>query len=103
MTPPRPCFFTGVISAFIEHESCYLIDGVAINGVSGGPVFTDDDPPELIGSISAYLANNGGNTPGLLKAQDLSSLYEEMQNIKSFEESLKTDVSHSLQNDQQVN
>jgi len=31
------CFFRGNVSA--RQEASYLIDGVAINGVSGGPVF----------------------------------------------------------------
>src|SRR5262249_62208479 len=34
------CFFSGHISAYIESESAYLVDGVAINGVSGGPAFS---------------------------------------------------------------
>jgi len=34
----------------------YLVDGVAINGVSGGPVFyTATKGIEVIGSVSAYL------------------------------------------------
>jgi hypothetical protein len=33
----------------------YLVDGVAINGVSGGPVF--DDRCHLAGLVSAYLPN----------------------------------------------
>jgi hypothetical protein len=32
------CFFSGIISARQDFRKAYLIDGVAINGVSGGPV-----------------------------------------------------------------
>src|SRR5215207_6888607 len=31
---PELCFFRGCVSAFIESRSSYLVDGVAINGVS---------------------------------------------------------------------
>ena len=37
--PYKLCFFSGSISAGRDDDSAYLIDGVAINGVSGGPVF----------------------------------------------------------------
>ena len=53
------CFFSGAISAM--QGGRYLIDGVAIEGVSGGPAFyiKDDEagaPDEvvIIGSISEY-------------------------------------------------
>jgi hypothetical protein len=37
-----PCFFCGNVSAHVAEKSSYLIDGVAIHGVSGGPVFIAD-------------------------------------------------------------
>jgi len=45
LEPNTPCFFSGNISARQDHKNAYLIDGVAINGVSGGPVLliNDDD------------------------------------------------------------
>lgn len=33
------CFFAGNVSAWIQDQGAYLVDGVAINGVSGGPAF----------------------------------------------------------------
>ena len=74
------CFFSGSISAFRRHR--YFVDGVAIQGVSGGPAFCTigegEDPDELIviGSISEYRPNTaGGDTlPGLLVADDVSGL-----------------------------
>jgi hypothetical protein len=85
---PELCLFTGCVSAFLLEEECYLIDGVAINGVSGGPVFaaTHDDTPELMGIVSAYLPNRTGNTPGLLRAQDISPFHRDLQWVHSFEE-----------------
>jgi hypothetical protein len=49
------CFFSGKISSFLDEPQAYLIDGVAINGVSGGPVFRSlFKTPEIIGIVSAY-------------------------------------------------
>lgn len=33
------CFFAGYVSCYLTNEESYLVDGVAINGVSGGPAF----------------------------------------------------------------
>ena len=76
------CFFSGNISAFRDHR--YFVDGVAIQGVSGGPAFCTvwDDAEEdtrlaIIGSISAYRPNRatGDALPGLLIADDVSGLH----------------------------
>lgn len=87
---PELCFFTGRVSAFLPKEDSYLIDGVAINGVSGGPVFyeLDDSTPQLVGLISAYLPNrvSGTTLPGLLRAQDITSFQKTLQTIKSLDE-----------------
>jgi hypothetical protein len=70
------CFFSGNVSALEEWRNAYLIDGVAINGVSGGPVIYCDprDGVQIVGSISAYRANRatGEALPGLSIAQDVS-------------------------------
>lgn len=52
---PELCFFTGVVSGYLNEPPGYLIDGVAINGVSGGPVF--DNRCHLIGMMTAYIPN----------------------------------------------
>jgi hypothetical protein len=68
------CFFSGNVSAWQEWRNAYLIDGVAINGVSGGPVIysTPTDGVQIVGCISAYRANRatGEALPGLSIAQD---------------------------------
>lgn len=90
LAPKKICFFSGVVSAYLSSEASYLIDGVAINGVSGGPVFSElkDAIPELIGVVSAYMANrrSGESLPGLLQAQDLTAFHEHIQKIKSFDD-----------------
>jgi hypothetical protein len=37
---PNLCFFTGCVSSILSGDDSYLIDGVAIHGVSGGPLFS---------------------------------------------------------------
>lgn len=57
--PNTLCFFAGSVSAHLTTTKTYLIDGVAINGVSGGPVIhcTSSGDVQIIGCVSAYHAN----------------------------------------------
>jgi hypothetical protein len=72
------CFFAGNVSAWRNKTEEYLIDGVVINGVSGGPVMcsrSGDAPAlEIVGAITAYISNRatGATLPGLSVAQDIS-------------------------------
>jgi hypothetical protein len=86
------CFFAGTVSARQESRRAYLIDGVAINGVSGGPVFhcVAPDSVQVIGSISAYHANRatGEALPGLLRAQDVSHFHQVLQHVRNIDEAV---------------
>jgi hypothetical protein len=88
--PATLCFFSGNISAQRTGGRSYWIDGVAINGVSGGPVLymSDVDGLQIIGIVSAYQANRtvGGPLPGLLIAQDVSHFHDVLGTIQSFDE-----------------
>jgi Trypsin-like peptidase domain len=53
MMEPELCFFHGHVSGFVNDPPTYLIDGVAISGVSGGPAF--NNKAHLIGLVSAYI------------------------------------------------
>lgn len=55
LVDPEPCFFHGYISGYLNDPPTYLVDGVAINGASGGPAF--DNRAHLIGLVSAYIPN----------------------------------------------
>ncbi len=82
----RLCFFHGRISAVIEGDGSYLIDGTTIHGVSGGPVFAlgPDGEPELLGTVSAHIANAvEGDVVGLLHARDLTTLHEALAATRS--------------------
>jgi hypothetical protein len=84
------CFFSGTISARQEWRHAYLIDGVAINGVSGGPVMysTETDGVQIIGIVSAYVSNRatGDALPGLAVARDVSHFHDTISFIKSLDE-----------------
>jgi hypothetical protein len=82
------CFFSGNISA--KKDKNYLIDGVAIHGVSGGPVLyvTQTEGVQIVGIVSFYRANRltGETLPGLLYAQDVSHFHDVINSIKSIED-----------------
>lgn len=89
---PQLCFFTGYVSAVNTKEDSYLIDGVAIHGVSGGPVFTRlRDEPELIGSVTSYIPNRirGDALPGLCSVQDITPFHETVKFMRSLDEAQK--------------
>jgi hypothetical protein len=66
------------------------IDGIAIPGVSGGPVIfsSSADGVQFVGMVSAYRSSraSGETTPGLLIAQDVSHVHTVIQQIKSWDE-----------------
>ena len=77
----RCCFFSGHMSAKSEHR--YFIDGVAINGVSGGPAFVvqreqHTNVPYILGTISEYWPNKapGEPWPGVAVAEDVSGFHD---------------------------
>ena len=78
IAPETVCFFKGCISAYIESREVYLVDGVSIHGVSGGPVFHvgDDDKIVVAGVVTNYYPNNqnGATLPGLAGFQTINPL-----------------------------
>lgn len=93
VAPYDLCFFSGNISARQEYRKAYLIDGVAINGISGGPVIHGNavDGIQIVGTVSAYQANRatGEALPGLLIAQDVSHFHDVASRIQSINEANK--------------
>jgi len=93
VTPFDLCFFSGNTSARQDARKAYLIDGVAINGVSGGPVLysTETEGVQIVGTVSAYQANRatGETLPGLLVAQEVSHFHDVTSHIKSIDEAHK--------------
>jgi hypothetical protein len=83
------CFFTGSVSSWLSDHDAYFVDGVAINGVSGGPAFScTGDFPEVIGIVSAYMPNRatGETLPGLAIVRDVSQFHDVVKRFRSVEE-----------------
>jgi len=62
------CFFAGHISTAFPSQGDYLLDGVTIHGISGGPAFINlDNKITIIGVVSAYYPNRatGESLPGM--------------------------------------
>jgi hypothetical protein len=76
------CFFEGIVSAFVESQNAYLVDGVVISGVSGGPAFhlfdIESTPVFLMGVVSAYVPNRatGETLPGLSVVRPIQQFHE---------------------------
>jgi hypothetical protein len=82
ITKPELCFFHGHISGYLADPPAYLVDGVAINGVSGGPVF--DNRAHVIGLVSAYLPNRiDQNTtlPGVMVVVSINAIRNWMEHV----------------------
>lgn len=83
------CFFSGRVSHFAKNFTGYLVDGVAINGVSGGPAFWNGgNRITLIGVVSAYLVNRvtGETLPGLSLVRNVDQFQELSKIFKSVDE-----------------
>ncbi len=84
------CFFSGMNSCWIDDSRTYLVDGVAINGVSGGPAFyTTTKGIKIIGSVTAYLPHRTGITPGLSMISDVDQFLDVIKTIKDWGEAKK--------------
>lgn len=88
------CFFHGHISCYLDQQGDYLIDGVAINGVSGGPVFYIDNKtnmPKVAGVITAYIANRATKEtlPGLSMITSIAPCEDTIRNLMNINQAKK--------------
>lgn len=94
VSPFDMCFFTGRASAWLQHIRTYLVDGVAINGASGGPALTilQDNRVYLIGVVSAYIPNRatGEALPGLSMVRDVTQYQELAKEFRTLDDASKT-------------
>lgn len=103
------CFFAGTVSAAQRERNAYLIDDVAINGVSGGPVLyvgQHSGKVSVVGTITAYRPNLscGEMLPGLGIAQDVSHFHDVAAHVKSIDdaeraERIKRDFRDALEHE----
>jgi len=89
------CFFSGRISSYLERISAYLVDGVAINGVSGGPAIRLLlDSFEVMGILSAYVPNRatGESLPGVAVIREAIHFHGVTERFRSFDEAKKEET-----------
>ena len=88
LEPNALCFFSGTVSYHLASRNAYLIDGVALSGVSGGPVIhlSGAGAVEIIGSVSAYYHADRSTLPGLLVAQGVSHFHGVAGHVRSIDE-----------------
>lgn len=90
VAPSDFCFFTGAVSCFLGNKLAYLVDGVAINGVSGGPAFCvlPKNGLHFIGVVTAYVPNRLGeeSLPGVCFVSGIHPLYHVVKEVKSLED-----------------
>lgn len=91
VSPNDLCFFAGHISCYLPNIQSYLVDGVAINGVSGAPAFFIDSKSselKICGVISNYFPNRatGEVLPGLSMIRSVETYQETLKNLKSVDE-----------------
>ena len=93
VAPATQCFFCGHISAYIEDTEEYFVDGVAINGVSGGPAFIQgkNEKPIIIGLVTEYHPNfaTGKALPGISVIRSINPLMKHYQEQQKIQEKLK--------------
>ena len=80
------CFFAGHISAVLDEQSDYLVDGVVIHGLSGGPAFIDSGKgPVIVGVMAQYMPNrtSGEALPGLGSMRNAGHLWSFLKSKKS--------------------
>ena len=97
VAPHELCFFSGPVSCYLQKQESYLVDGVAINGVSGGPAFTTDEQNTgivLCGIVTAYISNSspGGITPGVCFIRDIAPYHAQIENFKTLDDAAKQAV-----------
>jgi len=107
--PNNLCFFSGNISARQESRNAYLIDGVAIHGVSGGPVIYKKNNRremsiQIVGTVNAYQASRAGGDalPGLLIAQDVSHFHSVISTVNSIDEANRQKIKYNESQQQQI-
>jgi hypothetical protein len=89
--PPAACFFKGTISSWCESGSFYYVDGVAINGVSGGPAIAKaGNDWFVIGVVTAYVSNMlpGYATPGLSRVSNVFRLQETAAQLRTIDDAM---------------
>lgn len=96
VSPMNLCFFSGRASCWLINKKAYLVDGVAINGVSGGPTFLPLTEKAILiaGVVSAYVPNRatGDTLPGVCIVQDVQHFHDVVKRFRSMDEAKKEET-----------
>ncbi|HXG07900.1 MAG TPA: serine protease [Nitrososphaera sp.] len=93
------CFFSGRVSSWVQAQEAYLVDGVAVNGVSGGPAFhLDRKLVILMGVVSAYAPNRatGETLPGLGVIRNVTQFHELAPTFESLDQAISQQTPPSV-------
>jgi hypothetical protein len=93
------CFFSGRVSHWLDAGN-YLVDGVAINGVSGGPTFSlTENGAQLVGIVTDYIPNRatGVALPGLCMVRDVSHFQKVIKDFRSIDEAKEKETPPTVQ------
>lgn len=90
----RLCFFHGYISCYLDQQGGYLVDGIAIHGVSGGPAFYVDNQsnsPKIAGVVTQYIANRttGEALPGVSMITSIDPFEEAIKDLRNLNQAKK--------------
>ena len=110
VAPETLSFFSGRVSSFLPSQGAYLVDGVAINGVSGGPAFLaaflgsgKELRMEVLGVVTAYIPNRatGESLPGVCFIAGIYPIHKMVQAMESFDEAIQkaAEIKESVQED----
>jgi len=96
VSPQNLCFFSGRVSCVLQSEKAYLVDGVAINGVSGGPTFflSGTGGVVVVGVVSAYIANRatGETLPGISVVRDVEQFQILIKSFRSVDDAQQSEA-----------
>ncbi len=93
--PHDLCFFSGRVSAYSKENKAYVVDGVAINGVSSGPtLYIFDSKISVMGIVSAYIVNRatGEALPGLSLVRGVHQFQGLKKQFQTFDEAQKKKI-----------
>ena len=78
MDPNTLGFFAGTVTGRLQSGNGYMIDGVRVTGVSGGPIFRhSSDKIQILGCVSEdCIASQGVFEVGPLRAHDVSHFHD---------------------------
>lgn len=99
VSPNDLCFFTGYCSTWRDDTKSYLVDGVAINGVSGGPaIYITGNQVSICGVVTEYRPNVSGGAvlPGVCLIRDTGPFETVLKEYKKMDDDIKAAKEESV-------